>query len=1011
MVEEREVPDLSSSLVDREDELAELEHIFKDVLDGRGSTVLLSGEAGIGKTRLLDELIKRASQEDTKVIKGWCLAEALKPFLPLKEALRNADLYHLIAEAPPPKVISAYLTTNTGLLVAKTEREESELDADIFASMLNAVQNFVKDSLSSMGKEEGSSLNSIVYGDHDILIQSRGDLSLAMVIEGTSNEFLIDDMRKKLKEMKDGLGDWDGSMGETEKLKPIIDWFIKSGKYKGKYLVDDAKLKKENFLDNVLLGLQRLSEERPIIFIIDDLQWADPSTLGLFHYLSRNTKEDQILLLGTYRPEDIVTGKEGGTHDLKKTMQNMNREGLFTEIQLERLRKEDVEDFLNITLEKIDFDPGFVQKIHEESGGNPFFLIELIKLLIEEGHVKDLDDTWIQNGPLDEIHIPSKIYDVVMRRLNRLIKQQKDILECASVVGEEFESRVVGNITGLNRIKLLENLSDIEKTHNLIHSTGKKYRFDHKKIREVLYSDINHELKEEYHKIVAESYQSLQDEKSEMVEKIAHHYDMAEDERAVPFLNEAANNSKERYANQEAIDLYKKVLRYPVKKDLENEIMEDLADLFTLTGDFSRALENYRSILDSAQEKTDKIRLYRKSASVLQKKGDFEEVIKLADKGLTYTEKDDEEKSKIFNIKGWALMRAGDYNRSLEIFQEEKEIADNLGDKEEMGQAYHNLGTITWFKGDYETAVEYLSKAIDIREDIEDIKGLSDSLNNMGTVHYDSGDLEASLEYHERSLEIEEKIGNKRGIAMSLNNIGVIYKNRGDLKTALEYYEKSLDIRSEIGDKQGVVSTLYNMGSLYLHMGELDEAMEYSMKSLSEGENINEQQGVAMALEKIGEIHKLKGELDEALRYYNESLDVCRNINFSSYTGYNLCGRAKVYLKMDEYEKALEEASKALKDSLDIEAPMEEFMSRLTIAQIYREKGDLEDADKQLEKSKEIIEKSGKRDDMARFYYEYGLYYKEKEEEGESQKYLKKSREIFEDLGMDLWVKRVQEYL
>ena len=121
-------------------------------------------------------------------------------------------------------------------------------------------------------------------------------------------------MRDILADIGNDLVSWSGNMSETKDIEPKISMLIDCGKYDGKFLVDDPKIKQENLFDNVLLGIQRSSIDKPTLLFLDDLQWADVTTLNLLHYLARNIKQNRILVLGTYRPEDIIQSRDGVAH-------------------------------------------------------------------------------------------------------------------------------------------------------------------------------------------------------------------------------------------------------------------------------------------------------------------------------------------------------------------------------------------------------------------------------------------------------------------------------------------------------------------------------------------------------------------------------------------------------------------------------------------------------------------------------------------------------------------------
>ena len=978
-------PTFQPELIGREDEFGQLMECWKDVLDGEGSTILISGEAGIGKTRLVTELLELARTYDTLTVKGWCLADALDPLMPFREALRDAGLYHLMAERPPPKVISAYLMDDSGIMITKAELQETELDPDVFSSMLNAVDNFVSDSLSMMGEDGGKKLNAIGYGGYDILIQTKGDLSLTVVIDGISSEFLIEDMNKTLSSIDRLMDDTHGTSDHMGSVKKEIEWYVTSGKYEGKYLVDDPKLKQENLFDNILLGLRRLSLEQPLVLFLDDLQWADPTSLRLLHYLSRNTVKDRILILGAYRPEDILdhdvntepvsiygthaVKSEVRPHPFKTTKQNMSRENLFREITLDRLNEETVTKMISRIFGDKDFDHEFVKTIYHESEGNPFFLIELTRLLVEEGHIWYENGDWKTEATHQEVHIPSKIYDVIVRRLNRLDNEQRDLLECASVIGEEFESAVVERVTGTNRMKLLKDFNHIEKTHNIIHYVNKRYRFDHSKIREILYTGINQELREEYHRMVGECYLDLYGD--EYVEAIANHLYRADDPRAGDHLVKAGTRSKDNYFNQEAFDHYVKALSFVDDEETLLKIYRDLGYLTLVFGRYEGSLEYLEKALDVASDRDDKSEIYGQMAMVYEEKGDYQESLRIGKIGLSMAGENSISRCHLLKSIGWALLRMGDYDGSISNFKDELELANKLGSKAENAQAFHDIGTVYLRKGDYDKAEEYLQQAIELREELGDLGGLGVSLNNIGVIYHGKGDLDRSLEYYLRSLKIREEIGYKQGIAMNLNNIGNYYRYKGNLEEGLDYYQRSLDIKESIGDKEGIAMTLNNMGKIYYENGDTGKALEYYMSSLRIREDIKDKDGIVECLCMIGEINLDRSDLDQAAS----------------------------------------KAANALRMAVEIGSKKDMGISYRVLGMVHRTMGKYAASEVALTNAVNVLQDIGEKAKLARAFYERGLLWKAQGDPEKAEADLSVALDLFQEMGMESWVERTREQL
>jgi predicted ATPase len=999
-------------LIGREDELSRLARSLDDAISGEGSAILIAGEAGIGKTRLVSELKKDARIKGTQVIQGWSLAESLEPLLPVKSALREAGLLHLVSGNPPPLVVSVYLMNEAGMLIAKAEREETDMDPDIFAGMLRAVGNFVQDSL-SMPPKEGGGLQSLGYDDYTIVIQTRGGLSLAIVIKGEKSEFLIEDMKQLLADAGDGFRDWDGDVSAAREIQPRVMWFVESGKYDGKFLVDDPKIKQENLFDNVLLGIQRASEERPVLLFLDDLQWSDPVTLNLLHYLTRNTRNNRILILGTYRPEDIVESPDGRPHPLGIAMQNMSREDLFGRIELERLDIAGTEALINGTLGRVNLDGDFYDIIYKGTEGTPFFVLEVLRLLAENGTIaRDDAGAWALVAEPGTLDIPSRIYDVVKRRLDRLKEGQREVLECASVVGEEFESAVVGTMVGLKTVGLLKSLSEMEKTHRLVHYMKDRYRFDHGKIREVLYNGIGEELRKEYHRIAGDAIAESSDNEDEIVNVLAYHYFEAGDERAGEYLVKAGDAAKERFANEGAVGLYLNALKVLRDDEKLRDTHENLGEVYFLAGEYTAAIVNYESALNLEKEGKKKASIHNKIAGVYANKGDFEKSREVCDIGLKLL-KDEEciEMAQLLESQGWAYVRLGDYEKASELLAECLELAESFQDKKVIAHAHHVIGSKSLNKGEFDDALMHLETALRIREEIDDARGQSASLNNIGVVYWNKGEVDKSLEYYLKSLEINEKIGHKWGISTALNNIGLVQSEKGEWEKALEYYLQSLEMDEMLGDKSGIASSYNNMGNIYHRKGEHDKALETHRKSLELRESIGDKSGIIASHINLGNVRQSNGETEKAVEHFRKGLEIGLEIGDKWSLGHVYFSLAESILELGDVETALVNAEKGLDISVEIGAKREEGMSYSVLGKIFRETREWDRSTESFEKAIAIHKEIGDKNALARLYYEYGLLFKAKGEPDKAKEYLNKALTMSGDMGMKLWEDRARKAL
>jgi predicted ATPase len=1035
-------------LVGREEELIELKRSLDKAIGGEGSTMFISGEAGIGKTRIVNELNEYAKGEKCNILQGWCFSDSLNPLMPVHEAFRRVGIDHLFSKEKPPKLECVYLVNNASILLSKVERTESQLDADLFTAMLSAVGQFVKDSIVMFDAEQSSSLNVMGFGDYKILIEQGTGVHIVAILTGRENEFLINDLRKVLREVETEFGEllkeWDGDMTEVKIIEPKLRQLITSGKYEGiDYTADDPKLLQENLFDNILLGLQRLSSVSPVLFFLDDLQWADPTTLSLSHYLSRNTRNDSVLIVGTYRPEDIIQSEDGKPHPLDTTMQEMNREGLFEKVELDRLDLIGTNALVKNALGNSDFDDVFMIKIFEETGGTPLFVLEVVKLLVEVGSItQDAEGAWRLQKAVEKVDIPSKVFDVVKRRLDRLEKDQLEMLEYAAVIGEEFTTDVLERTTEMNKLALLRNLSEIQKRHNLIHYLEDKYKFDHTKIREVLYNGIGEELRREFHRMIGDVISELyKEDYDEVINDLAYHFYEAGDERAREFLIKAGDKAKDRYANFEALRLYRNAEE--VTKDVEDKvaIWENIGDLLTLTGEFDSTIQAYEKAEKASMNTDIKTRMMRKVGNVYGRKGEYEKALEAFGKAKELIEEDMmPEKGRICVDEGHTYYRKGDYDKAIPLFTEALEIFEGTDNKEDLGKALRAVGNIYLGKGEYDDALRYYEKSLDVMEDIEYQHGTAAALNNIGNVYFTKGEMDKALEYYEKCYRIIRLIGDKSGISLSLNNIGVIYENKRDLGKALEYHKQSLEIRERIGDKRGISFSLGNIGIVYQYMGQLEKALEYHERSREvfektgqkwglarslgnigivhtmKGEldkaldyfrqsyeidkSLGDKRSIALSLGKIGGLHKLKGELNEALELQQQSLDISEEIGEKQLLVHNHCGLAEVHLALGENRTALEHARKAGEISADIGAENLKGSSHRTLGMVHRENESWDMSVEEFEKGRTILEKVGDKGELAKLYYEYGLLWKTQGNADKARENIGKALEMFEKMSM-----------
>jgi predicted ATPase len=1040
-----------SALVGRTLELKQLTDCLASAESGRGFTILVSGEAGVGKTRLVEECAKLAESKNFKVMNGQCMHSSLTPYFAFREMLCSGGHEHLIGSETPPRLETVFLITNTGLLISKCERVKSRIDSDIFTGMLTAVTSFIEDSIRQMEKTPEGNASSIRYGNFNIAAVHGRTATIVSVFTGRENEFLLNDMESVISDIEHEFGErirnWRGKLSEFEDTGKVIRTLLESEKYEGiDWAKDDPKSRQSGIFENVSRGLAREARKKPLFLFLDDLQWADPSTLALFHYVSRNLKNSRVLLIGAYRPEDITQSWDGKPHQLTETMQLMGREGLIVLLGLGNLTKGNIGEIVGADLGALEGDGDFVELLWTESQGNPLFVVELIDLLKEEGGLVVKDGGWKLSKALGHIDIPTKIHDVISRRLAKLLGNQREILESASVIGDFFSSDVLEKVVEIKRIELLRSLNEIEKVHRLIESVERKYRFAHVKIRDVLYSGLSEELKREYHLLVGDTKMELYGATDETVSDIGYQYYMAKNAgKAIPLLVRAIESAKNRYSNEEASKYCEHALELMHSggwKEERMQVLESLGDILEILGKRERATAFYGQVLESSDEKELKAKMQRKICGILIKQGKYDDALARLEEsknllGNTYTQEFgriqsiiglvheyrgdydraisyQQEAMKIFALyqgterdcsdansrTGIAYHYKGEYNRALDFFKKGLESRGKLDDQRGLAALLNNIGIIHFEKGEYDDALECYSKCLRIVEKIADLHGIAGSCNNLGNVFFFRGELDKALEYFEKSQGIREKLGDQRGIGMAYNNMGTVLLHNGEYSRALELLNKSVTVWEKIGNLHGLGAVFVNIGNIFNYRGEYERAIEFFEKSLNIRRSIGDSQGICSTLHSMGDLFIRKGEYDRAYGFIEDCLKTVESIGNKRLLAEGLCTMSRLMLKKQDFDGALERASRSMKLALEMQAKDVEGVLMMIFGIICADGKEFEKSIEYFEKSLSILGKTGRRKELAEAYLEYGVMLGRKGDKCRSKEMLEKALGLFEGMGI-----------
>lgn len=866
----------------REEELENLKALLRNADGGEGTTVFISGEAGIGKTKLVSELEKYARTIKIRPINARCtFREGSLPYRPFIETIRD-------------------VFTARGLATAEQIEEYFGAREPALMPHLHVIQLFLN-----------------IPAGEKAPLQSKDQL-------------------------------WEA----------------------------------------ILRLVEAISRERTFLLFIDDLHWADDETIRLLQYLSRNTRHMPVMLMGTYRPEDV--GARGGkAHPLIEVETEMLQEGCLSLLRLERLKEFDIQRMISSLFHNAEFGNSFVESIYRESEGNPLFVMEIMKLLKMEEAIQSEGGIYRLRSDFESYSMPSRLQDIVLRRVARLGRAEREALEIGAVEGEVFHSDTITRCLEANRLAILRMLQSLERDYHIIHAQDKVYRFDHGRIRDALYESITPELRTEYHRMVGEYLANAYSEDEHLAPSIAHHFlESGERAKALPFLVTGAEHARKLFANLQAMRAYEQALQ--ISRECErsgggpmqqNVILEGLGDVCSFVGNHQHALESYEALLSATElPLVKKAELLQKIGQVHLSKGDHEKALQHlaeADDILALATGDLTDASRSSSVQGKsAILRArihksrGEYQTAIDLIEQGLRLLGEHGNLQDRADALNDLGNIFEDQSEYKSAEEVFKNSLSVREQIADKKGVAVAYNNLANIFCAQGDYVNAAAMFKKSLDLMKEIGFRAGIAGTSNNLGTIFQDQGRYLESVEMYKKCLQIREEIGDRPGIAMSYGNLGYAYLDLGKYAEAKEYLEKSVHLQEEIGMKTLLAATISWLGLAYAGLGEVDTAIERASAGLTMAKGMHQKWFEGIAerslgliLMEKGKSLIPRAEGENLMVESLRHIESSLTIfeegKFEFEAGRSLLELARLHGLRGDAYSFERSRDRASEIFQKLG----------------------------------------------------
>jgi tetratricopeptide (TPR) repeat protein/KaiC/GvpD/RAD55 family RecA-like ATPase len=812
--------------------------------------------------------------------------------------------------------------------------------------------------------------------------------------------------------------------GEVAKLVPEIGQKLKS--IPQSFPISPEQ-EQNRLFEAVSQFITNISRETPLLVVLDDLQWTDPSSLLLLHYLARGVQKTPLLLLGAYRSTDIDS-----KHPLTPVLAELKRERLPQSVSLKRMSLEDTSEIIRQILEQDDIPPEFCRLVYEKTRGNPFFAEEVIESLKEEGVVYREENRW-KIKEVSEIEFPETVKNVVKARLGRLDDDCQNLLTLASFVGNDFTLEAMCAVTGIEKSKLLESIDKTFKT-GLIKERVTRGEgicsFADVLVRDVVYEEISPLKRKELHGVVGSALEKVYSKKiDEHLGELASHFlESGDKEKALDYFLKAGEKAEKIYANAEAASYFQSALRLLEEKEIEPQekgrVLERLGDIKKLVGEYDACMKYWNEallLLMKKQEKEKIAALHRKMANVLwDKMGDAEKAKEHHEACLKILETEPEsvENARLYHDMAYMLWRNGDFVKALVSAEKALVLAERLNALEVVADACLDLGVLLMLSGDHKKGREYADRALKTALDNGYLEIAVLAYSRVASfLPFD--EYEKRFEYYEKGLSLAKKVGDISRQSWFLGDLADAYESMGKLDKAIALGEEALALSRKAGSIAYTPGSLATLGFAYQVLGEWSKSEQFYNEAAVISGKLTDFGPKAGSHFLHGLLHFDKGEYARARESFEEGYKVLERAGNREGQMYHSQFLIWACVELGEVEKAENLLDTLQKYALETGEKYYHANEKALRAMLLR-------AQKKWDESIELFEKTLKewesiKGDIWNAYYfvrwvlcEYARAYLERNQESDKEKarsLLNQALEMFQKMGAKKDIEKVEAKL
>ncbi|MGI8916515.1 MAG: ATP-binding protein, partial [Chloroflexota bacterium] len=628
--------------------------------------------------------------------------------------------------------------------------------------------------------------------------------------------------------------------------------------------------------------LTALAKRRPLVLVLEDLHWADSLSLDLIPLLMETLTQTPLLLVCTYRPERehkcwhlalIAVRKCGGR---------------YSELPLHELTPPQSRRLVEALLQIEALPAATKGLILQQTQGNPFFVEEVVRSLIDSGAVYQEGEVWRARPGVEALQVPDSVQSVILCRVDRLAQDVRQVLQSAAVIGRLFRRRLLAQVTRQEQEleRALWELEDRALIYEERAIPEAEYSFQHFLTQQSVYQNILRRRRAVFHREVAEAMEELyRYSLDDYCEQLAHHYDQAGvGEKAVAYLLQAGEKARRAYLNDEAIRFFRRALERLQDSDLgaahtdwQVAALRGLGTLYLGIGNLDEADTALRRAIALGKEHglpaSTLVHLYHWLGEVLFWQGQMsEERIALGEAGLALVGADAQSvEAAIMNaMLAFSYQNQGNIDKWNELCARNAAFLQRLPYSEPLRACYAHI--IQFYSGrkDLAEAERWVRTLEQLAEREHDRRALGGAQQYMGMIAINRGNLAAALSHLHRALERYTSIDDVKHGSQACMIVGNLSLQGGDLTTAEEYLLRALDQLQTIGYKRFLLFTYRSLATLALCQGAPERARAAASRAQQLSSELQSLFKTGSTL-LLGRVYLALGERQEAVRCFEEA--------------------------------------------------------------------------------------------------------------------------------------------